>query len=174
MKRAMKGDFDLFGKAENLWTKLDTITDGKTEGESYFDEKARYISNFKKVILICINGVVKYFGKNLINEQEVMNNIADMMMETYISESLLLRVQKLETMKGTVQVYRDILDTNVYDASEVIRKSGFDAIFSSAEPESASSIIRALDALTKVRGINVKNARRRIADKLIEDNLYRF
>ncbi len=174
MKRAMKGDFDLFGKAENLWNNLDTLTDGKTEEESYFDEKTRYISNFKKAILICINGVVKYFGKNLINEQEVLNNIADMMMETYVSESLLLRVQKLETMKGTVQVYRDILDTNVYDASEVIRKSGFDAIFSSTEPENASSIIRAMDALTKVRGINVKNARRRIADKLIEDNLYRF
>jgi hypothetical protein len=31
-----------------------------------------------------------------------------------------------------------------------------------------------VEILTRVRGVNVKDARRRIADKLIEDNLYKF
>ena len=69
------------------------------EGEDYFTEKKRYIGNFKKAILICIHGASERFGKQLINEQEVLNNISDMMMETYVSESLLLRVAKLENMK---------------------------------------------------------------------------
>ena len=41
------------------------------------------------------------FEKNLINEQEVLNNIAEMMMETYVSESLALRVEKMRSLKGT-------------------------------------------------------------------------
>jgi hypothetical protein len=56
MKRAMKGEFDLFGEAEKLYSGLNNISDGKTPGESYFQEKSRYTKNFKKAILICIHG----------------------------------------------------------------------------------------------------------------------
>ena len=66
--------------------------------------------NFKKAILICIHGATKKFEKTLVNEQEVLNNIAEMMIETYLSESLALRVEKIESMKGSSPVYRDILD----------------------------------------------------------------
>jgi hypothetical protein len=44
----MKGEFDLYGEAEKLYSGLSSIIDGKTSGESYFQEKIRYISNFKK------------------------------------------------------------------------------------------------------------------------------
>jgi len=117
---------------------------------------------------------MKKFGKNLVNEQEVMNNIAEMMMELYISESLALRMTKLESMKGVVPVYRDILDVNVYDLSDRIRKSASDAIYSFAGQDETTGLINAVEVLTKVKGINVKDARRRIADKLIEDNQYKF
>jgi hypothetical protein len=103
-----------------------------------------------------------------------MNNIAEMMMETYISESLSLRVNKLESIKDDINVYKDILDVNVYDTAEIIRKSGYDAVYSFALPEDIPSLIKAIETLTRVRGINVKDARRRIADKLIADNIYKF
>jgi alkylation response protein AidB-like acyl-CoA dehydrogenase len=174
MKRAMKGEFDLFGKAESLYGSLDKISDEEIPGESYFVEKYRYISNFKKAILICIHGAVKRFEKTLINEQEVLNNIADMMMETYVSESLALRVRKMETLKGNIDIYKDILDVNVYDTADIVRKSACDAIYTFASVEESTALIRAIESLTRVRGINVKEARRRIADKLIEDNSYQF
>ena len=174
MKRAMKGDFDLFGKAESLYNELDKITAGGQAGETYFAEKQRYIANFKKVILICIHGTVKQFAKDLINEQEVLNNIANMMMETYVSESLALRTAKLEMLNGERQAYRDILDVNIYNTSGLIRKSAFDAVYSFAPSDTAPRLIKAIDELTRVKGINVKDARRRIAGKLIEDNSYKF
>jgi hypothetical protein len=45
----------------------------------------------------------------MINEQEVLDNIADMLMEAYISESLMLRIAKLASMKSDVSVYRIFL-----------------------------------------------------------------
>ncbi len=174
MKRAMKGDFDLFGKAETLYNELNKITSETPDGETYFEEKSRCIGNFKKVILICLHAAVKKFERKLIREQEVLNNIADMMMETYVSESLALRVAKLETMKDNISVYKDILDVNIYDTAQIIRKSAFDAVFSLDTDTDNTQMIKAIDCLTKVKGINVKEARRRIADKLIEDNSYRF
>jgi alkylation response protein AidB-like acyl-CoA dehydrogenase len=174
MKRAMKGDFELFAEAEKIYNSAGTLTDGAVSGESWFQEKKRYISNFKKVILICIHGAVKCFEKKLVYEQEVMNNIADMMMEIYLSESVMYRVEKRESLKGEAPVYRDILDVNVFDAAGKIRKSGYEAVYSFASGDDSIPLIMALDYLTRVAGVNVKEARRRIADKLIDDNEYRF
>ena len=174
MKRAMKGEFDLFGKADELCKDLDKITDGVVQGESYFDEKTRYISNFKKAILISIQGASKRFEKSLVNEQEILNNIAEMMMETYVSESLLLRVRKLESLKSNIDIYKNILDVNIYETAEIVRKSACDAIYSFASETDAPAITRSVKILTGVRGINVKEARRRIAEKLIADNSYKF
>jgi alkylation response protein AidB-like acyl-CoA dehydrogenase len=174
MKRAMKGEFDLFGKAEKLASDPGNIAEPVADGETFLQEKMRYIRNFKKVILLCINAAMKQFGKNLVIEQEVMNNIAEMMMELYVSESLALRVGKLETIKGNIDVYKDILDVSVYDLSGKIRKSASDAINSLGSPADFMQLQDAVEKLTRIRGINVKNARRRIADRLIEDNQYKF
>ena len=116
----------------------------------------------------------KSLGKDHCNEQEVLNNIAEMMMETYVSESLALRVDKIESLKGNSPIYRDIVDVNVYDAASKIRKSAYDAVNSFSSPADGTSLIKAVDELTKVAGVNVKESRRRIADKLIENNAYRF
>ncbi|MEI7980860.1 MAG: acyl-CoA dehydrogenase family protein [Bacteroidota bacterium] len=92
MKRAMKGDFDLFGKAGILASDLETAI-LKCEGdETYFQEKGRNLKNFKNLILLLINAASKYFDKKLVNEQEVLNNLSDMLIETYIAESMALRV----------------------------------------------------------------------------------
>ena len=174
MKRAMKGDFDLFGEAEKLYNNVSGLTNGEGKGLSYFDEKKKYLKNFKKAILISIHGSSKHFDKKFINEQEIMNNLTEMMMETYVSESLALRVEKMESIKGNSPVYRDILDVNIFDTAEKVRKSAYDAIYSYETAENAEKLIKAIDTLTKVAGVNVKDARRRIADKLIEDNTYKF
>lgn len=176
MKRAMKGDFDLFGKAREVYGNLTAITDVKVAKEAYFQEKNRYVGNFKKAVLIAIQGASGKFEKNLVHEQEVLNNISDMIMDTYVSESLTLRVQKLESMKGSAGTgtYKDILDIFVYDAAERIRKAALDALYAFTAPEDADALVKAIETLTRVNGVNVKDARRRIADKLIEDNAYRF
>ncbi len=176
MKRAMKGDFNLFAEAEKLYANIDNITDWKKAGESYYQEKTRYIKNFKKAILLLIHGASKQFDKKLVEQQEVLNNISDMITETYVSESTALRVQKMEGIKGvaSVAVYKDILDVTVYDTAEKVRKAAYDAVYSFASPDQAAKLIKAIDTLTTIAGVNVKDARRRIAGKLIEDNTYKF
>ena len=176
MKRAMKGDFDLFGKAEKLYAELDKISDGKSGSEDYYQEKIRYIKNFKKIALLLIHGASKTFEKALIHEQEVLNNIAVIIMETYVAEASALRVQKLESLKGAqaIALKKDILDVLVFDTAAKVRKSALDAIYSFASDAEAKKLAKAAETLTTVAGVNTKDARRRIADKLIEDNMYKF
>jgi hypothetical protein len=175
MKRAMKGDFDLFCEASKLYSSLGTITDGKKAGESYYDEKRRYVKNFKKAALIAVQVASSKYERKLVNEQEVLNNISEIIMNTYVTESAVLRVKKLEETKGAgyAAVYRDIIDVLVYDAADSIRKSANDAVNSMA-PDNSADLLRAMHELTRVAGVNVRDARRRIADRLIEDNRYKF
>lgn len=174
MKRAMKGEYDLFGEAEKLYNEINKLNDGKLAGESYFEEKKRYIRNFKKLVMLTIRAAQKQFDKKIATEQEIFNNLADMITMVYISESLALRVEKLSGMNGNVDIYKDILDVYTYDAAERVRKYACDAIFSTLTAKGAISMANAAEILTRVAGVNVKEARRRIADKLIEDNTYKF
>ena len=176
MKRAMKGDFDLFGKAEELIADLGKIAELKADAEDYFQEKMRFIRNFKKAILIVINRASQAYGRKLVYEQEVLMNLSDMITMLYVAESTLLRVKKMESMKGeaAVTIYKYIVDVLIYDAAGIIMKSGFDAVYSYAEEDHTAGLIDAIKTLTTVNGVNVKEARRAIADKLIEDNQYKF
>lgn len=99
-----------------------------------------------------------------------------MIMETYVAESSSLRVEKMESMKGSdaVALYKDMIDVMVYDCASKIRKAGMDALNSMTSGEETEKLEKAIDALTKTAGVNTKDARRRIADKLIEDNTYKF
>jgi alkylation response protein AidB-like acyl-CoA dehydrogenase len=176
MKRAMKGDFKLFEEAEKLMADLENLKNDQVQGEDYYSEKLRYIRNFKKMILILIHAALKHFDKQLIKEQEVMNNLSDMIIETYEVESTLLRVKKLQAMKGegNIALYKDILDVNLYDAAAKIRKSGHDVANCVGTPDLVTKLIKCLNLLSVVSGVNTKDARRRIADKLIADNSYNF
>jgi uncharacterized protein with ACT and thioredoxin-like domain len=108
-------------------------------------------------------------------EQEVVNNLANMIMELYAVESMALRIEKLEGLKGTNEIYRNMLDVFVYDAASLLRKNAKDAIYSSIEDvNEAEKLVKAVKTLTRVAGVNVLAARRSIADKLIEENEYKF
>ncbi len=175
LKRAQKGDYDLFGMAAQLYRDMNNITDGQKKGEDYYQEKQRNIKNLKKAAMLVIHSASDVYGRKLVREQEVLNNIADIITEIYISESLLLRVEKIEPMKGEeAPLYKDMLDVYLYDSVNKVRKLSMDAVYSSAEEDTAGQIVEALTTLTTIRGVNVKEARRRIAAKLIEDNSYKF
>jgi hypothetical protein len=101
-------------------------------------------------------------------------NIADMAMEAFISESLLLRVMKLSRQNIDTSIYKDILGCYLYDAADRILKSGKDAINAFAEGDEQRMILMGLRRFTKAQPFNSKEARRRIADVLIQKNAYAF
>lgn len=176
IKKGQKGELDLFGPAKAIMENLKEHKKTHIPTNDYYAEKRYYIRNFKKAILMVIHTFNERFHKNLIAEQEILMNITDMMIQTYIAESTLLRVEKLEQKVGEKhsRIYKDILDTFVYDASFRIYKSGADALCAIEEGEKLEELIRNVGLFTKVHPVDVKEARRHIADRLIYDNRYTF
>ncbi len=175
LKRAMKGEFDLFGEAKKVVDGLASLPSPPAEDFSdYYVQKKTYISHFKKAAMMLIHYASEKFQRKLVFEQEILNNISDIIMNLYIAESAVLRVQKLEKMRGeeAVKIHKDIIDVFVYDVADLVRKAATDSVNSLADDEGKKLMLKGIAYYSAVEGVNVRDARRRIADKLIEENKY--
>ena len=98
-------------------------------------------------------------------------------LKSIFAESLALARSEAGIAEGCFRCHRYIKISWMYMyMMQQIRlpKNAHDAIYSFASPENAEKLIKAVDTLAAVKGVNVKDARRRIADKLIADNAYKF
>jgi hypothetical protein len=110
------------------------------------------------------------------HEQEVLMNIADMAIKTFVAESCLLRVQKLAQTHGEagVSLPADIMRCYLNDAVDIVNKNGKEAINAFADGDEQRMMLLGLKRFTKYGPFNSKDARRRIADKMISENNYCF
>jgi alkylation response protein AidB-like acyl-CoA dehydrogenase len=176
LKKAMKGELDLMGPAMKVAQELMSIPDFGAPETTLFAAEKKYLQNFKKAVLMVAGSAAQKLMMNLAKEQEILMNIADMLIEVYIAESLLLRVEKLVSMKGetAAQAQLSMLKVYFYDAADKINKSGKDALNSFAEGDELRMMLMGLKRFTKVEAINCKEERRKIAAQLIEANKYCF
>ena len=173
LKRAMKGRLDLMGPAMGVQKELMSIPDfGADEGT--FAKEIKAVTNFKKTILMVAGGAVQKLMAKIEGEQEILMNIADMAIDTFNAESALLRVMKLAERKGedNVTFELDMVRTYITDASDRINKAGKDAINSFAEGDEQRMMLLGVKRFTKTEPFNVKDARRRVADKMIGEGKY--
>lgn len=176
LKRAMGGRLDLMGPAMAVQKELMSIPDFGAEDETAFAKERKLVANLKKAILMTSGAAVQKLMMKIENEQEVLMNIADMAIETFNAESVLLRVMKLVEQKGETacQDHLDIMRTYLYDAADKANKSGKDAVNSFADGDEQRMILMGLKRFTKAEPFNGKDARRRIADKMIAEGKYCF
>ncbi|MBK9478651.1 MAG: acyl-CoA dehydrogenase family protein [Bacteroidia bacterium] len=176
LKRAMKGELDLMGPATKVAGELMSIPDFGAEDETLFAAEKKYIANFKKAVLMVAGAAVQKLMMELSKEQEVLMNIADMMIDLYIAESLQLRVEKLVSKRGAEACaeHIDILRVYINDAADRILIAGKEAINSFAQGDEQRMMLMGLKRFTKTQPLNTKDARRRIAAKLIAENRYCF
>lgn len=176
LKRAMGGRLDLMGPAMGVQKELMSIPDFGAEDEAPFAKERKLVANLKKAILMASGAAVQKLMMKIDTEQEVLMNIADMAIETFNAESVLLRVMKLVDQKGEAacQLNLDIMRTYLYDAADKVNKSGKDAINAFADGDEQRMILMGLKRFTKAEPFNTKDARRRIANKMIEEKKYCF
>jgi len=169
LKRALKGRLDLMGPAMGVQKELMSIPDFNEEGGDFAKEK-KTVSNLKKAILMTAGAAAQKLMANLSTEEEIVMNIADMMIETFVAESMLLRVMKIAQADGKLQT--DMMHCYLNDATDKVAKSGKEAINAFAQGDEQRMMLLGLKRFTKSEPFNSKDARRRIADKLIADGKY--
>lgn len=174
LKRGMKGRINIMAPAMAVSKELMSIPDFGTDDAPYAAEY-KTIANFKKAILMCAGAAVQKLMMKIEGEQEILMHLADMLNATFQAEGMLLRSIKMqENNHENAALAMDATMVFISDAADSIQHSGKNAINAFAEGDEQRMMLMGLKRFTKTNSYNAKDARRRIADRLIETERYFF
>ncbi len=176
LKRAMKGELDLMGPAMQVANELMSIPSMEDMPTGVFAEEEKMLEGFKKTILMVAGSAVQKLMQTLSKEQEVLMNISDIAIDTYLAESTLLRVQKALKNKSEEELTAQIAMVKIlfFDLSDKIAKHAKDAIYSFADGDERKMMLMGVKRFTKTNDINPKELRHIVAGRIIEANEYCF
>ena len=177
LKRAMKGQLDLMTPAMAVQREMMAIPDfGAADDEGFFAKEKKVIANLKKAGLMVAGAAVQKFMMKLSEEQEVLMNLAEMLIEIYVAESILLRVEKLAGIRGeaNVAIEKEMALIYLHHAAEKASASGKQAIYAFAEGDELRLMLLGLKRFSKIEPYNLKAARRKVADHVIAKGQYPF
>ncbi|MBX7224675.1 MAG: acyl-CoA dehydrogenase family protein [Chitinophagales bacterium] len=174
LKRAMSGKIDMMSPAMAVAKELTSIPDFGSGPEGTFGEEEQTLKNAKKAVLMVAGAGVQKLMQKLKDEQEILMNVADMIIDVYAMESLLARVKKIYDSRGETEaaIYMDVLKVFFNDAVARINFSGKEALQAFTGGDELRMMLMGLKRFTKYSPFNTKDARRRIADSILEAGSY--
>ncbi|MCH7397746.1 acyl-CoA dehydrogenase family protein [Belliella sp. DSM 107340] len=177
LKRAMKGEINLFEPAMAVSKELTSVPSFDTVDTSeLFAAEKEVLKKLKKVFLMVGGKAAMALQDKIEDEQEIMMNLADVMIEIYASESAILRTEKLVSIQGEESSKHQIAMAQVYlsEAVDRINAAAKEAIGSFTKGDEQKVMLMGLKRFTKMDLVDTKTLRRQIADYMIEKGKYPF
>jgi alkylation response protein AidB-like acyl-CoA dehydrogenase len=174
LKRAMGGQLPLMPAIKQL---MDEVLSGPStveDVEGLLADEQKLVASAKKLGLFAAGAATQKYMMQIEQQQEVMGAIADMVIEVYAMESVLLRTMKLASAQGESAAALPIAATRVYlsQAMDKIELSARKIIADVAEGDMLRTQMAILRRLAKHDPANTVGLRREIAEKIIERGRY--
>lgn len=151
LKRAAKGQLDIFSAAEKLAQKPTEIPSiDRSTDNALFSEEKKMVRNLKKVFLMILGSAVKKFGAELEKKQQVLLALADILIEIYLSESALLRTEKNTNRYGreTLKVEIAMSQLYLFHAVELVQQKAKECIVHISSNNERRTLLLALKRFT--------------------------
>lgn len=173
LKKALKGELPLFQKAQALQGELIQLIPGQTF-EGVLEQEGHLLNMAKTIFLFAGGLAVQKYGTNLEKEQEVLADLADLMISAYAMESTLLRTRKLLAAQGEDKTRHAIGMTQVFvhesfDKVEAKAKAVLSAMETGDVLRTQLSILK---KLTRVQPLDTVSIKRQIAARVIAAEKY--
>ena len=177
LKKAMKGEIDLMTPAQAVAKELTSIPDfGSNGADDLLHEEKAVLQNMKKTIFMVAGAAVQKLMMKLSEEQEILMNLADMLIQVYLFESALLKTEKLIGQKGEEACQGQLDMTRIYmhHALNIVNQAAKEALYGFGEGDELRMMLMGLKRFSKIAPFNLKAARRRVAQELIKEGAYAF
>jgi alkylation response protein AidB-like acyl-CoA dehydrogenase len=177
LKRAMKGEIELMSAAMAVGKEILGVPDFSTDvPEGVFGKEYKVIANVKKAILMTAGAAIQKYTTEIEHQQEILMGLADMMIEVYVAESSLVRVDKLIQREGEEkhQIARECALVYLHEAVDKVANSGKEVIMGFAKGDELNVLLMGLKRFTKIEPQNLIESRRMIAEAAIRKNGYIF
>jgi butyryl-CoA dehydrogenase len=174
LKRAMGGQLPLMPAIKQLMDEVLSGPSATEEFEGVLAEEQKLVAAAKKLGLFAAGAATQKYMMQIEQQQEVMGAIADMVIEVYAMESVLLRTMKLASAQGESAAAVAIAMTRVYlsQAMDKIEASARKIIADVAEGDMLRTQMAILRRLGKHDPVNTVGLRQEIAEKIIERGRY--
>jgi alkylation response protein AidB-like acyl-CoA dehydrogenase len=174
LKRAMGGQLALMPAIKQL---MDEVLSGPSSGEEVegvLAEEQKLVASAKKLGLFAAGAATQKYMMQIEQQQEVMGAIADMVIEVYAMESVLLRTMKIASAQGETAAAVPIAMTRVYlsQAMDKIESAARKIIADVADGDMLRTQMAILRRLAKHDPVNAIALRQQIAEKVIERGRY--
>jgi alkylation response protein AidB-like acyl-CoA dehydrogenase len=174
IKKIAKGEF-------NLKDELDFFNIGMIHKDTFdaapLSKEYKAIKNLKKATLMIMSKALQIYGAKINEEQEVLINISEMIIETYVAESTLLRTLKLIDQSGenSAELFINLTKLYLFDAVRKSKNAGYEALACMIDDEAhLDSLLKVMDRLTNYNHLNTSRLSRDIADEMILQNKFPY
>jgi alkylation response protein AidB-like acyl-CoA dehydrogenase len=173
VRRAVHGDLALIAAAKQLQDEILTpsMPSAGSPDAGALDAEARAVAAFKKVVLMVLGTAMQTYGEKLVDQQEVLSYTADIIAETYASESAILRAQGAAGTKDG-NLHEAASKVFVNDSAQRLEAAARSALAGMAEGDTLRTLLAALRRVLKVTPINTIALRRQLADAAIQKGGY--
>jgi alkylation response protein AidB-like acyl-CoA dehydrogenase len=178
LKKGMKGELDLMPAVMQAAMRL-----GSEKAKEIIDgplaQEHQLIENFKQLFLMITGNATQKYGTKLEEEQQVLQALADVLIEIYFSESAILRTLKNCNRSGlsSQEIQISMTENYVFEAQGLITKRIKEVILH-LSGENKDERIQLLEVLQKhgeyIDHPDSFGLRTKIADHLIKENKYCF
>ena len=174
LKRAMTGQLPLMPAIKQL---MDEVLSGPSAGDEFdgvMAEEQKLVASAKKLGLFAAGAATQKYMQAISEQQEVMGAIADMVIEIYAMESVVLRTMKIAAKSGGAAATLPIAMTRVYlsQAMDKIESAARKIIAAVADGDMLRTQLAILRRLGKHDPYNSIELRQQIAQKMIEQGKY--
>ena len=174
IKKIAKGIF-------NLNDELDFFNTGMIHEGSFdaapLSKEYKAIKDLKKATLMIVGKALNSFGTKINEEQEVLINISEMVIETYVAESTLLRTLKLINQSGaaSAELFINLTKLYLYNAVRKSKNAGYEALACMIdEDKELDSLLTVMNKLTAYHHESTTKLSRNIADEMILQNKFPY
>jgi alkylation response protein AidB-like acyl-CoA dehydrogenase len=176
MKKAIKGELPLMQAAKALQDEIMSPSlSVPDDSDGVLTAESRACAAFKKVVLMVAGTAMQRYGTKLEGEQEVLSYLADILIDTYASESAVLRAQDAAARKlSNAELHQDAARVAVNESAGRIELAARSALAAMADGDVLRTQLAALRRLLKVTPVNTVVLRRRLADAAVAKGGYVF
>lgn len=175
LRKSMKGELPLQAEAMKAFESLMTPSFEEIEDKPFAAEKV-LLKNMKTLFLILAGAGVQKFMDKLANEQEILMAAADLAIQIYALESVVLRAEKNyeAASESKRELYLAAVKVFAFEAAEVGGSAARKGAFYIEEGDTLTMILSGVRRFTKYDATGLLKAKRLLAEAASSGEKYLF
>ncbi len=175
LKKSLKGELPLQQAAMQAFEKLITPSFEELDESVKFAKEKKLISDLKTLFLALSGMAVQKYMDKIKQEEEILFSLADIAMYIFALESAVLRAEKAQSKvsEKKAPLYDAVVVTSAFEAATKIEEAAKKCAYY-VGGDALQSILSGIRRFTRYDAYGLLDAKRKLADALIEQEKYIF